>query len=225
MHDDLTTLQGLSQQRIRDLGDKHGRYINDILSGHEQKVHYPLPLPLPLPLLFFLPKQMKSLQLQHQLQLEPDQEEEKKSCMTPDLLDLQKDLEGQRDRVIQADIRRMERDHIRTERQIKQMKETELKKLIDANDREEAALQGTVQRLTEEVGDLVLKKEGLMAALKELKSREEEQNREVAELQAQLAVYREGVHAINTFINVYLHTYIYLCIHVYIYKYKCNNKY
>lgn len=104
---------------------------------------------------------------------------------------------AQRDRILQSEIRAMETELLRLEREWKAKAEAERQAVLSSSKKEEEQLQRRQRQLTTEIADLAVEREQIYTSLQALTTREETLHREVDKLRKEIGVYKEGIQVIQ----------------------------
>ena len=173
-----------SRKRIIDLRSKHENDLSMLRRDHETKLKQ-------LAEMYEAKKKdideefKKSSKKGGLITLTPEQEEE--------LMNYRKAAEEERDRRIQAEIRVVQAECIRIEREGKTNVEAEKKRILESREREEREALRRQRKLTDQIAELSLEKEQLLSEAEVLEGTAGEYNDEIAALKRDIDVYQTGV--------------------------------
>ena len=162
-----------SRKRIIDLRSKHENDLSMLRRDHETKLKQ-------LAEMYEAKKKdideefKKSSKKGGLITLTPEQEEE--------LMNYRKAAEEERDRRIQAEIRVVQAECIRIEREGKTNVEAEKKRILESREREEREALRRQRKLTDQIAELSLEKEQLLSEAEVLEGTAGEYNDEIAAL-------------------------------------------
>lgn len=104
-----------------------------------------------------------------------------------------KETESKRDRQIQSEIRQLEAETIKLERDLKIRVEHEKQSILSLTKIEEENLSNQAAQLTNEVTELIKERESLFQYQEEENHRHERYKSEISDLKKQIQIYREGL--------------------------------
>ena len=173
-----------SRKRIVDLRSKHENDVSMLRRDHEIKLRQ-------LAEMYEAKKKdideefKKSSKKCGVVTLAPDQQEE--------LANYRKEAEEERDRRIQAEIRVVQAECIRIEREGKTSMEAEKKRILESREREEREALRRQRKLTDQIAELSSEKEQLLSEAEVLEGTAGDYHDEIAALKKDIDVYQTGV--------------------------------
>ncbi len=106
-----------------------------------------------------------------------------------------REAELRRDKQLQNEIRSLETETLRLERQLRARADEERSRILDAQAAEESGNARRTRQLNEQLADLVVERERALRALEEAKHTEASGARQAAECRREIQVYRDGIAA------------------------------
>ena len=173
-----------SRKRIIDLRSKHESDLSLLRRDQESKLNQ-------LAQVFEIKRKeiddefRKSSKKDGLVTLAPEHEEQ--------LVQYRKEAEEERDRRIQAEIRVVQAECIRIEREGKLNIEAEKKRLLDSREREEKEAIRRQRKLTDQIAELSLEKEQLLSEAQILEETADDYHDDIATLKKDIDVYQTGV--------------------------------